>query len=128
MNLPLWDSIDITISTDEAVESVKLKLSDGSDDVFLTKVWNERFSWKTFLTSTWTISLSVDITALNNTVSKSYDNIKTITVSNLPQISNIQINTDDKKQTAEIIWDSSIENEWSYLINYRLDNFTYTGQ
>lgn len=126
--LIVWDSIDITISTDEAVESVKLRLSDGSDDVFLTKVWNEKFSWKTFLTSTWTINLSIDITALNNTVTKSYDDIKTITVSDLPQISNIQINTDDEKQTAEIIWDSSSENTWSYLISYRLDNFVYTGQ
>jgi hypothetical protein len=69
------------------------------------------------------------MTASNNTLSKSYDNVKQITVLDVPQISNVTINTDEEQQSAEISWNSS-ESIPSYLINYRLniDDSILTGQ
>jgi len=68
------------------------------------------------------------MTALNNTLSKSYENVKQITVSKIPEISNVKANIDAEKHIAEIVWDPSSEMVSSYIVDYRLDNFIITGQ
>ena len=120
-------SVDITVYTDDVVESVKLRLSDGSDGIFLNKIWNGEFSTKMFLNKPGTIELSLDMTSLNSTLSKSYENIKQISVTEIPWISNVKTNIDDQNQTVEISWDPS-DVISLYSIDYRLDNFVITWQ
>lgn len=128
--LMVWDLIEVTVYTDEMVESVRLRLSDRNDDesILLNKVWNWEFSQKVFLTSSWTIDFSLDTTSITNTTPQTYENVKQITVSDVPQISYITVNTDDKNQTAEILWEAPSETIGSYLVSYRLDDYVLTGQ
>ena len=128
--LMIWDLMEINVITDEMIESVRVRLSDkDNENIILNKIWNGLFSQKIFLTTSWIINISLDMTASNNTLSKSYDNVKQITVLDVPQISNVTINTDEEQQSAEISWNSS-ESIPSYLINYRLniDDSILTGQ
>ena len=82
----------------------------------MNKNWIWQFTQNVFLIGTWEISLSFDVSSSNNTVNKTYDNYKTIIVSDVPVVSNVKIDTDVEEKTAEISWDSSQAS--SYLIDW----------
>ena len=115
------DMPTITVYTDDMVESVKMKLSDrpDTDGFVMNKNWIWEFVQNVFLLGTWDISLSFEVSSANNTVSKTYDNYKTIKVSDLPFIDNVKIDTDVDAQTVEISWDVSNSTiASSYLIDW----------
>ena len=76
----VWDLIDITVYTDEIIESVKLKLSDRSenDSIVMNKIWNWEFNQKVFLIATWTIYISLETSVSSSSIFDTYDNIKQI--------------------------------------------------
>ena len=53
----------------------------------------------------WVVYLSFDTSAANNTVNQSYDNYKSINVSNIPVVTWIVAKTNSREQTADISWD-----------------------
>ena len=122
--LMVWDMVDVMVYTDELVESVKMNItnrqSGDSDSIFLSKVDNWTFFTNTFLNSAWDIDVSIEISASNNAVSKVYENVYTIVVYDTPEISNVIVETDDEKQTANISRTTSNDTATSFLINYRL--------
>ena len=123
--LMVWDIIDITLYTDERAESVKMRLSDrdNNDSIPLSKIWNWEFFTNTFLISTWDIDISVEISASNNSISKTYENIQSISVSDMPEITNYSVEIDENRQMATIYWDTSNNTATSFLINYRMWNW-----
>ena len=123
--LMVWDLIDITVYTDEIIESVKLKLSDRSenDSIIMNKLWNWEFNQKVFLIATWTIYLSLETSASSSSIFDTYDNIKQITVLDGPSISNVKVETDAEKQSALISRDTLNWPISSYLINYWVDDW-----
>ena len=116
--LMVGDMPVVTVYTDDMVESVKMKLSDRSENesMVMNKNWVWQFTQNVFLIGTWEISLSFDVSSSNNTVNKTYDNYKTITVSDVPFISNVKVDTNLEEKTAEISWDTSEAS--SYLIDW----------
>ena len=116
--LMVGDMPVVTVYTDDMVESVKMKLSDRSENesMVMNKNWVWQFTQNVFLIGTWEISLSFDVSSSNNTVNKTYDNYKTITVSDVPFISNVKVDTNVEEKTAEISWDTSEAS--SYLIDW----------
>jgi len=123
--LMVWDLVDISIYTDEIVESVKLKLSDRSenDSIIMNKNWNWEFNQKVFLVATWIINISVETSSANNSISNTYNNIKQITVWDNPSISNVKVETDAEKQTATISRDAINWTTPTYLINYWINDW-----
>ena len=105
--LMLNDMVNITAITDDMIESVKLKLSDRpiNDSIVMSKNWIWEFSQNVFLVGTWEVSLSFDTTASNN-VEESYDNLKTIFVSDIPRIDNLKATVDVENKLADITWDA----------------------
>ena len=105
--LMVWDMPEVIVYTDDVIESVKIRLSDRPDnDAIVTeRVWNWEFSQRIFLITWWDISLSFDTSAANNTVNQSYDNYKTIHVSNIPVVTWVVAKTNSREQTADISWD-----------------------
>ena len=106
--LMVWDSTDVTAYTDDLIETVKMRLSDRpeNDAMVMSKNWNWEFSVKVFLLGTWDVSLSFDTSASNNTVNNSYDNYKTIKVSDLPSVYNLKADTDKENRTADVTWET----------------------
>ena len=123
--LMVWDLVDISVYTDEIVESVKLKLSDRSenDSIIMNKVWNWEFNQKVFLVASGLINISLETSAANSSVSNTYNNVKQITVWDNPTISNVKVETDAEKQTATISRDTISWPISSYLINYWIDDW-----
>ena len=121
--LIVWDMTTITVNTDENVESIKLSLSDrpSSESIIMNKKWIGQFVQNVFLIGSWEVFLSFNISSSNNTINRSYDNYKSITVSDSPSISNIKINTDPETKTAEISWDAPNNSVSSYLIDRRIE-------
>lgn len=122
--LLLWEITTIKVYTDEMVESVKMYLSDRTEDdsIMLIKEKNWEFSHNLFLTSTWEINVSLETSSANNSVSQIFKDIKQIIVSDIPEISNITIEKDEEKQTAIISWNVLNGNPVSsYIIKYRSD-------
>lgn len=123
--LMVWDSTDVIAYTDDMIEAVKMRLSDRpeNDAMVMSKVWNWEFSVKVFLLGTWDINLSFDTSASNNTVNNSYENFKTIKVSDLPSVYNLKVDkTDNKLRTADISWEtynSAVVN--SYYVYWWID-------
>ena len=119
--LMINDMPTITVYADDMVESVKIRLSDRSnaESFVMNKIWVWEFVQNVFLLGTWDISLSFDVSSANNTANQTYDNYKTITVSDLPSIDNVKVDTNVEEQTAEISWDIS-DNTMvsSYLIDW----------
>jgi hypothetical protein len=79
------------------------------------------FIQNVFLYGTWEISLSFETASVNNTVIKSYDNYKTITVSDKPSVYDVKVDTNAETKTADVSWkttNSSIVT--SYLIDWRV--------
>lgn len=117
-NFLVWDSIDVTIYTDEIAESVKLRTTDRDEEMITTRKSNWEFFQKLFLSSVWTIDFSVDISSYNNSSNQTYESIKTIEVKDIPNITNIVTVPYPSTQTVEVDWD--VEN-WpvqSYIIQY----------
>lgn len=121
--LMVGDVIDITIYTDEMAESVKIKLSDRSenDSIPLSKLWNWEFFTNTFLISSWNIDISAQISTSNNSVSKTYDKIQSIFVSEKPEITNYWFEEDEENQKVTIYWETSNDVATSFLVSYRID-------
>ena len=122
--LMIQDIPTVTVYTDEMIESVKMKLSDRpeSESMIMNKNWAGEFIQNVFLYGTWEISLSFETATSNNSVIKTYDNYKTITVSDIPSIYNVKVDTNSEAKTADISWDvtnSSIVT--SYLIEWRTE-------
>ena len=105
--LMVWDMPEVTVYTDDTIESVKMRLTDRpeNDAMVMSKIWNWEFYLKVFLLTWWEIYLSFDTSAANNTVNQSYENYKMINVWNLPVITWVQINTDIDLKTANLSWD-----------------------
>ena len=101
-----------------------MKLSDRpeNDSMVMNKVWLWEFNQNVFLIGSWEINLSFDISSLNNTINESYDNYKTIYVSDFPSISDINIDTNAEEKSATISWDISNKTIiYSYLIDWRIE-------
>ena len=120
--LTVWDIIDITVLTDELAESVIVKLSDRDekDWIIMMKdsIWH--FSQKVYIESWWTINLSLDITSRNNSNISSYDNVKQLQVDDIPNISNIKVETDADQQIANISREASNAAS-SFLVEYWIE-------
>ena len=122
--LTVWDAPTITVYTDEMIESVKIKLSDRSDNesIIMNKNWVGKFTQNVFLIWTWEISLSFDITSSNGSINQSYNNYKSIYVSDLPSVYNIKVETNYELKTANISWESpNNSTSSSYLIDRRVE-------
>ncbi len=122
--LMVWDMTNITVYTDDMVESVKMRLSDRSenDSMVMNRVWLWEFNQNVWLIGSWEISLSFNLSSLNNTVNESYDNYKIITVSDLPTILNVDIDTDAEEKSASLMWDVSNKSiVSSYLVDWRIE-------
>ena len=70
------DMVNVTVMTDDMIESVKLRLSDRpeNDSIVMSKNWIWEFSQNVFLIGTWEVTLSFDTKASNN-VDQSYENL-----------------------------------------------------
>lgn len=122
--LMVWDITNITVYTDDMIESVKMKLSDRpeNDSMVMNKVWLWEFNQNVFLIGSWDINLSFEVSSSNNTVNESYENYKTITVSDVPNVLNINIDTNIDEKSANISWDTSNKSiVSSYLIDRRIE-------
>lgn len=114
----IWDVISISVETTELAESVKLRLSDRGDNesIIMSKNWNGVFTQNVFLLYTWNISLSLDIYSANNTQTENQNNVKTIQVSDLPEIYNITTDIDADESKASIIWNTKNRESVSYFV------------
>ena len=121
--LMIWDMTTITVYTDETVESVKLNLSDRSENegIIMNKNWIWQFSQNVFLVGSWEIFFFFFTSAFNNTSNNSYRNYKSITVSDSPSVNNIKINTNAQEKTANISRDAPNTSISSYLIDWRIE-------
>ena len=122
--LMIEDMPTVTVYTDEMIESVKMKLSDRpeNESMVMNKNGVGEFIQNVFLYGTWEISLSFETASVNNTVIKSYDNYKTITVSDKPSVYDVKVDTNAETKTADVSWkttNSSIVT--SYLIDWRVE-------
>jgi len=121
--LMVWDMTTITVYTDETVESIKLYLSDRSENegIIMNKIWVWQFSQNVFLVGSWEIFLSFHTSSFNNTSNNSYTNYKSIIVAESPSINNIKVNTNAEEKTANISRDTPNNSISSYLIDWRIE-------
>ena len=122
--LMVWDIPTVTVYTDEMIESVKIKLSDRpeNESMVMNKNWVGEFIQNVFLLGTWEISLSFETSSSNNSVIKSYDNYKTITVADVPSVYDIKVDTNAEAKTADVSWETTNSSMvTSYLIDWRVE-------
>ena len=122
--LMVWDMTNVTVYTDDMVESVEMSLSDRpeNDSMVMNKIWLWEFNQNVFLIWSWDVSISFNISSSNNTVNESYENYKTITVWDVPNISNIEVNTNIDEKSADISWEVSNKSiVSSYLIDWWIE-------
>ena len=119
--LMVGDMTKITVYTDEMIESVKMSLSDRSENEseVLPKLGNWQFGKDVFLFKSWTIDISLETSASMGSITEKFDNIKQFVVYDIPVITNITTWTDAENQIATISWDI-LGTASSYLINYWL--------
>lgn len=121
------DIVNISVSTDETVESVKMKLSDkNNENIILEKGSNGLFSTNVFLESTWDMSVSLELSAANNSKIEKQDNILSFTVRWIPTINNVKIVTDPENQSADITRDTIDWPADKYEINFWFEENTLT--
>lgn len=127
--LRVWDLVDITVYTDEMIESVKISLSDRSENesMVLSKDGIWIFHQKVFLVANGEVNISVETSASNN-ITKKYENVKKFFVWAAPEVDNVKTQVNPQSQSAEVSrevknWDAS-----SFLIDYRVENSTLSGQ
>ncbi len=117
--LTVWDIIDISVLTDELAESVEIRLSDRNENDWIImrkdSVWH--FSQNVYIESWGTINISLDITSRNNSNISTYNNVKQIHVDEIPNVSNIKIETDAEQQIANISREASNAAS-SFLVEY----------
>lgn len=128
--LRVWDLVDITVYTDEMIESVKVTLSDRSENesIVLSKDGIWIFHQKVFLVADGEVNVSVETSASNNAIIKKYENVKKFFVWASPEISNVKTLVNPSNQSAEVSreiinWEAS-----SFLIDYRVENSNLSGQ
>ena len=115
------DMVNVTVMTDDMIESVKLRLSDRpeNDSIVMSKNWIWEFSQNVFLIGTWEVTLSFDTKASNN-VDQSYENLKTIQVADYPTISDLKVTEKKAEENRVDVW-WNVQN-WSivssYFVNY----------
>jgi len=128
--LMVWDNATVTVLTDEMVESMKMKLSDRSNDgLIMTKDWVWEFSYKVYLVSTWDINISLETTTSNNSSTQTHENVKQIHVIDTPEIWNVKTSKDDENQTATLSWDILYwDPVTSYSIKYRWTGTDISGE
>lgn len=124
--LMIWDTVDITIYTDEMVEAVKMMLSDreSNDSIIVPRVGNWEFTIKQFLMWTWDVTITIETSASNNSEIKTYKDAKTIHVSDIPAISDVIVDKNVEQQIANISWWIMNGSVSSYIITYRLGDET----
>ena len=120
--LVVGDIVRITAYTDEMIETVKMQLSDRSENEseVLPKIANWQFSKDVFLFNTWLITISLETSASMGSNIETFENIKEFTVLDTPVISNITTWVDSENQIATLSRDISNWTASSYLISYRL--------
>ena len=127
--LMVWDKIKVNVSTDEMVESVKMKLSDRpeNDGLILTKDWLWKFSYNLYLIATWEVNISLETSTSNNSNFQMHENVKKFLVLDTPEISNITKVLDPENQSGTISWEII---NWdpvsSYIIKYRVGSWDDT--
>ena len=128
--LKVWDLVDIIVYTDEMVESVKMTLSDRSENesIILTKDWNWIFHQKVFLIANWEVSISVETSSSNNSISKKYENIKKFFVGTVPEIDNVKTEVDEWNKSAVISRNTLNGEASSFLIDYWVENSNLSWQ
>lgn len=123
-----WDIVDVTVYTDETVESVKLKLSDRADGITTEKKSDGVFFQRVFMSTAWDVSISLDISAANGSVLTTEENVKTLHVWYMPEIWNIQTDIDDINREAKISWEVINWPVSSYLIKYWVEDSNFSGE
>jgi len=127
--LMVWDKIKITVYSDEMVESIKMKLSDRSEELFLTKDWLWEFSYNAYLIATWDVNISLETATSNNSSFDTFENIKQFTVLETPEISNITKILDPENQSWTVSWETINWNPISsYIIKYRVWSGEISGE
>lgn len=122
--LMIWDMTNITVYTDDMIESVKIRLSDRTENesMVMNKIGNWEFSQNVFLMWTWEISLSFDTSASNGSVNQSYDNYKKIIVWEVPSVYDINVDINSISQIADVSWEVNNRSVVSsYLVNWWVD-------
>lgn len=121
--LMIEDTVDITVNTDELAESVTMFLSDRpeNDSIILNKIWNGKFGQKVFLIKTWSVEISLQISASNNSTNQTFSWVKTLNVWWIPTISNITTKIDTWNNTVDISRDAENWTAWSFLLEYSYD-------
>ena len=100
--LMVWDMTTVIVHTDDTVESVKLTLSDRSDSVVMNKDWVWQFSQNVRLSTSWEIAISFETSLFNNSVTNSYNQYKMISVSDVPSITDIEVEKNPEFKTANV--------------------------
>ena len=117
------DKTTIRVFTDEMVESVKINITDNSDNLiltnYMTKEWIWEFSSNIFMEKWWEFRINVETSASNNSSTHTYEDVERFYVLDAPQIWKIQTETDDINQSAKVSreilnWDPV----YSYNIKY----------
>jgi hypothetical protein len=63
--------------------------------------------------------LSFNLSSANNLVNESFDNYKTISVSDVPNILDVKVDTNSEEKSAKVSWDVSNKSAvLSYLIDW----------
>ncbi len=122
--LMIWDMTNITVYTDDMIESVKIRLSDRTENesMVMNKIGNWEFSQNVFLMWTWEVSLSFDTSASNGSVNQSYDNYKKIIVWEVPSVYDINVDINSISQIADVSWEVNNRSVVSsYLVNWWVD-------
>ena len=122
--LMIWDMTNVIVYTDEIIESVKMKLSDRSenDSMVMNKVWIWEFNQNVRLIWSGEIYLSFETSSSNNSIIQPYNNYKKIFVDDIPSISNVKVDTYYETKSADISRESSNNsNISSYLIDWRVE-------
>ena len=123
--LMVWDKTKITVFTDEMVESVKLRLSDRTDNgIIMTPDWLWEFSYTAFLITAWEVNISLETTTNNNSITETHENVEKFEVLNKPEILDAKFEQDPKNQSWTVYWDVLYwEPVTSYHVTYRSTNW-----
>ena len=122
-DLKVWDVVRVTVNTDEMIESVRMELSDRTENAstVMEKEWIWVFTERIFLVSPWEVSIDLILSYNNNWASKSYKDVKRIYVWWAPEIGEITKDLKDEDQTARISWKVKNGVVSGYFINYWID-------
>ena len=128
--LLVHDMVTIRVLTDEMIESVKMRLSDRPENeaFVMNKDWIWEFSQSVFLVASWEVSISLETSSSNNSLNKTYDDVKKFKVWDMPKIINVKTELDMENRTADITWEIENGEASSYLVNYWFDWTNLSGE